>query len=193
MPADADPEPARRRDIRVVQPECHNGGAPTRRQPDHQGAITRPGKVFKPGLGARIEERNALAAVGVHSVDLRPLELIAAPAGKPEILDGGGATQRPRKDVLDRQRLANDERRGPTVTAAAPSILQQSPVQPLVGRRRHDSPSSSASVGMRSPRHLRSKAAYALRNSSLSASLRRRISSWRPSSSSVPVCRAHAR
>jgi hypothetical protein len=93
---------AQRDDFRIVDRQHHDCGPANRRQTLQFG--TRPKKVFRPIVAARMKQGNYLAAIRVKAGNIRSFEAIAMHAGKGKIRLVRRAVMLAGNDVIDLKR-----------------------------------------------------------------------------------------
>ena len=175
MPAHTDPQLAGCDHVVVVQLQRQHRGPATRRQPDDLRAVpdqakaapnARPADADEtPGPARRYPDRcrqfgcPCVRCIGGRTTTSCPRARSLRARGGMDMFNGQGLT-------------GNQDGRSTIATAVA--HLQLKSDEQLRGQVSHQGwASNSANVGIRSPRHLSSTAAYALRNIRRSASKRR--------------------
>src|SRR5262245_29925399 len=117
MPTRGHPLPAYDHGDNDIQPQGDDRRPTARRQADDPCPLVIPGKVFGPALLPRVEERHALAGLGVESFGLLPFGVIAESAGRPKVFFGVGPACCWGNDVLNFQPTHDQMLRTPAVAA----------------------------------------------------------------------------
>lgn len=101
MPPGNHPESACGQDTGIVHPESIDRRTPRGGQTENPNAVLAPGKVLRPALHPRIEQRRQLAAVGIDRFDQGSPVAVAPSAGQPEVGLLRASSRSARNQVLD--------------------------------------------------------------------------------------------
>src|SRR5438552_15893017 len=86
MLAHGDKDPPEVHHALAVQLQRIDGRSPAWRDADHESRVRAPGEVVVPALRPRMEERGRLTRQGIARLGARVLEVVAALAGKRQII-----------------------------------------------------------------------------------------------------------
>jgi hypothetical protein len=123
MQAQGKKRPTEIDDTLSVQLERLNGRSPRRRQPHDQAKIAVPGKMLAPNILPWVKEWHHRAADGISSLGLGIFVIVAALAGKCQIVEQRLSTPTPGDDVLDRVSLDTKTSLAATVFTAVSRTL----------------------------------------------------------------------
>lgn len=122
MPASLDPKTPSRNDVRVIEFQCGDCGAPGRCQADDSRSAVIPGEVIEPSLRAGVEEGRCRAGHRVLGRSLHPFEAVTPSTRQPQVRFFGWAAAGARNDVLNVHLRAADALVGQTVSATMTGV-----------------------------------------------------------------------